>query len=62
MYSVVEQSVRKIIPCVFDDCIIPFEFKCHVKLFFTKHNPFCDPWNKLKDTISSNNRLALTNR
>lgn len=62
MYFVVEQSIRKIIPCVFNDCAIPEEFKFHVKLFFNKYNPFCDPWNKLQKAIAPNNYQALTNR
>ncbi|XP_025199948.1 myeloid differentiation primary response protein MyD88 [Melanaphis sacchari] len=57
----IEQRLPKIIPCVFGDCVLPQELKCYVHLFFNKHNPFCDPWNKLRITLSPNKNLALTN-
>ena len=58
----VEQRIPKIIPCVFGDCVLPQELKCYVHLFFNKYNPFCDPWNKLRLTVSPYKNLALTNR
>lgn len=48
------------IPCLFSDCILPQELKCHVHLYFNKHNPFCDPWYKLRTTLSLNIDRALT--
>ncbi|XP_060848634.1 myeloid differentiation primary response protein MyD88 isoform X1 [Rhopalosiphum padi] len=57
----IEQRLPKIIPCVFGDCILPQELKCYVHLFFNKKNPFCDPWNKLRITVSPYKNLALTN-
>jgi len=56
----IEQRIPKIIPCVFGDCILPQELKCYVHLFFNRHNPFCDPWNKLRITVSPNNNKSLT--
>ncbi|XP_050543814.1 myeloid differentiation primary response protein MyD88 isoform X2 [Daktulosphaira vitifoliae] len=48
----IEQRIPKIIPCVFDECILPQELKCYVHLFFNRSNHFCDPWARLRITIS----------
>ncbi|KAE9529721.1 hypothetical protein AGLY_011817 [Aphis glycines] len=56
----IEQRIPKIIPCVFGECTLPQELKCYVHLFFNKDNPFCDPWKKLRITVSPNKSLALT--
>lgn len=50
------------IPCVFGDCVLPQELRCYVHLYFNKHNPFCDPWYKLRTAISPNINKALTNK
>ncbi|VVC39715.1 Toll/interleukin-1 receptor homology (TIR) domain [Cinara cedri] len=57
----IEQRLPKIIPCVFNNCILPEELKCYVNLYFNKYNPFCDPWYKLRITVSPNSRNKLTN-
>ncbi|XP_001948320.2 myeloid differentiation primary response protein MyD88 isoform X1 [Acyrthosiphon pisum] len=55
----IEKRLPKIIPCVFDDCVLPEELKCYVHLYFNKYNPFCDPWQKLMITVSPYKNLAL---
>lgn len=48
------------IPCVFGDCVLPQDLRVYVHLFFNKYNPFCDPWNKLRTTLSPNIDKSLT--
>lgn len=50
------------IPCVFGDCTLPQELRCYVHLFFNRHNPFCDPWNKLRITLAPSTSRALTDK
>ncbi|XP_050420863.1 myeloid differentiation primary response protein MyD88 [Adelges cooleyi] len=58
----IEQRVPKIIPCVFGDCMLPPELKCYVHLFFNRHHQFCDPWKKLRITVSPYSTDILAKR
>ncbi|GJQ87469.1 putative TIR domain protein [Trypoxylus dichotomus] len=55
----IDQRKRKIIPCIYKDCQIPYELRPLHKLYYRKSGMFCNFYEKLYSSIISSNTLAL---
>ncbi|KRT81921.1 hypothetical protein AMK59_5223, partial [Oryctes borbonicus] len=55
----IEQRSRKIIPCIFKECQIPYELKPLHKLYYKDSDMFCNFFEKLYRSVDSANALVL---
>lgn len=59
-FPFLEQQVPKIILCVFDDYVLPEEFKCYIHLNFTIDDQCYNPWNNIEIAIMEHKDKTLT--
>ncbi|XP_017780049.1 PREDICTED: myeloid differentiation primary response protein MyD88-B [Nicrophorus vespilloides] len=47
----IDQKMRKVIPCMYTPCEVPFELKCYVILYYDRSNKLWNFWDKLYNSI-----------